>query len=301
MTITSNNEEYSISKIVNIPALTASFNVIGGGCNASCDIVLENTSTNVPDNYTYHWNYGIDNTYTNNNSNNHNSPEYLEPGVYTINLQIKNTENEMIAQTYRSVTISGGSINLYEDLLFYYPFTNSLDNIVGSNSGVSSPDTMFYFDRDGNALSTYKFDGERYINSNSNLPTTEEITISFWIKQQNNNYTGTGIIISNDELLVKYNNNNLIVNNTNFSISSTNSWINFVLTFDSNGTIKVFENGILKDNTANNFSQFTDENNFVIFGKEYNSDENKFEGLIDDIRIYGRVINQLEINSLYNE
>lgn len=302
MTINTNGEEYSVSKIVNIPALTANFNVIGDGCNASCAITLENTSINVPVGYTYHWNYGVTDEYLANNNTFHTTPDYINAGVYTINLQIKNGDI-VVAETYRSVTINGGTVNLYQDLLAYYPFTNSLDNVVGTNSGETKPDTVYYFDRKGSPLSSSKFNGNRFINSNSSLPTTDNLSISFWIKQEDNDFSGKGTIIFDNQLHISYENYKLKVdaNGTinEFTLNSSSSWVHFVINFYEGEKVEVFENSVLKTNEGSWSNSFTGSDNLYFGGK--NSSSDKFEGFIDDIRIYTRRINQLEVKALYNE
>ncbi len=301
--------------MINIPTLTASFRISGGNCNAPCSVTLTNATKNIPSNYTSYWNYGINSTFQSNNNTSHEYT-YTDAGVYDITLQIRKPNNEVVAETYRTVTIKGQSVNLYKDLLFYYSFSNTIDNIVGNNKSIAEPDTVYYFDRHGKVNSAFKF-GEtgdpiqeyRYIDTKEYWPDSDNLSVSFWIKPKNLGYSDAGHILSNNKLYIGYESNKLrlVLNNNSstpilFDINSTNSWTHFVVTFNKEtGKITASENGVsigTKEWTPQSFHG----GETLYIGQTHGLAKNKaFRGLIDDIHIYNRVINKQEVKSLYEE
>jgi hypothetical protein len=77
------------------------------------------------------------------------------------------------------------------------------------------------------------------------------------------------------------------------------SWHHIVATFNVNTLeAKIYIDGVL-DNTKTLSGGTTFTGNYLI-GNEYSNYSNNFNGLIDDLRVYTRVLNDSEITSLYN-
>ncbi len=88
------------------------------------------------------------------------------------------------------------------------------------------------------------------------------------------------------------------VNATCFSNTTTkNVWKHFVPTIDSN-IMKFYENVILLDSESTNFS-LNYGTSPLCFGSTQQNYDGYFNGVIDDIGIWNRILTQDEINKLY--
>lgn len=205
--------------------------------------------------------------------------------------------------------------NLQSGVIAFYPFSNgSLNDVSGNNYNLTnSTSASSGMDRGGNPNCAYNFnqtngDFIEYSNPTflDNLPSSN-LSISFWYKSNNQSQ---GVFISRDE------NNNCPNTTGQWSIQHTNNvisfgangaitfsygvetstWEHIVITSNSAG-IKFYKNGILastsNDFTYCSFANPTLNQGNLFIGKSY-------DGLIDDIIIYDRILTSTEINELYN-
>jgi PKD repeat protein len=308
LVITINGTEFTAQKSITVPSITASFNIIGGDCQAPCTVTLQNNSTNVPAGYTYHWDYGTGTGEVPNNNPSHIAPEYANAGVYTINLIIKNGGNEVI-RTQKSVTINSASsqpINLYQSLNAHYTFNNTLRNIVGSNTAdkTTGGNIDYSYDRKGSNNRAFEFDGNTILDTEIPLPNTSNVSISFWMKPSNN-YAGSKVIFDNNQQSITHNGTTLLVKDgtfsSNYNINTGFAWSHFVVIFkDVNGSkiVEVYQNGVLAG--SGTWTGIIGSNDLMIGGK-IDGLVSEFEGWLDDVRIYGRALNQSEVTALYQE
>ena len=212
-------------------------------------------------------------------------------------------------------------------LVAYYPFNGNANDISGNgNNGTVSGATLTT-DRFGNANKAYSFDG---VNNNIIVPnssslniSSNEISISMWIKWQNSdadyNYRGLSKggqdVGSGYELIVRGEsywggdfgaiefdiptNNTLGVQNTN---SFRNQWVHLLSVFN-NGVRKIYVNGILSAiDTTSNTSILPNTNDLYLGPRNpINNYAGQLNGCLDDIRIYNSALNNQEIQALYNE
>ncbi|MFZ4399452.1 MAG: FISUMP domain-containing protein [Bacteroidales bacterium] len=208
-------------------------------------------------------------------------------------------------------------------LVAFYPFnSNSIDESGHGNNGAISG-AILTADRFGNANNAYSFNGlNNYISiSPTNpiqLPTGNSIrTFSVWFKIINGSNggnlfyygddavsgAGTAFSIGIDTTRVHaddFFNSGILL--TNFS---KNQWYNLTCVYLGNDSIKIYKNsvyigamkmsgGILKTWTTGHISIGTRFDT-------YNGIQNPYKGIIDDVRIYNRILSQSEINSVYYE
>lgn len=219
-------------------------------------------------------------------------------------------------------------------LVGYYPFnnnTNDESNLLahGINYGASLTN-----DRFGQANSAYQFNGiDQYIevpdNDQFSISNTGRLSVSVWMRsdvldfpQDENNYIhwmGKGVSNQQEWHLRMYNLDDIERPNRTscyvFNLAgglgsgsyvqesvAVGEWIHIVAVYDfPNNTIKLYKNGILKDTDF-----FTDYNVIpengtapLRFGtRDFNS---YYQGAIDDVRFYNRVLTDLEITELYSE
>jgi len=184
-------------------------------------------------------------------------------------------------------------------------------------------------DRFGNANSAYSFvnngfgvlGNQIYIPYNSSF-NTNNLSVSIWINPISYS-SGLSTLISRFE--GGYSNPNsqcwqfLLTPNIAFadllsasssnvqasdSVSShstipLNSWTNLVFTFNGN-SLSFYENGVLTSTTSQNFAINTNSISGISIGqsRQANGNWNNYNGKLDDIYIYNRVLTQSEITYL---
>lgn len=200
-------------------------------------------------------------------------------------------------------------IDFENGMLAYYPFNGTADDMSSrGNDGVVSGATLVA-DRFGNAKGAYSFDGRT---QSIRIPFKElldfgnqaEFTISLWIKPRDQN-TGC-ILFKNFDYGIKWgglvkpatiysgtNNGFLTVQFPNWKY---NSWYNLVLIQKKDGLL-FYINGA-KDFESPVSHQTANSGEDIFIGK-HPYYWGGFEGDIDDICIFNRPLNQVEIEALY--
>ena len=195
-------------------------------------------------------------------------------------------------------------------LVAWYPFNgNANDASVLGNNGTINGATLTS-DRNSSANSAYYFDG-----TNDNIiaapisAITNSVSISLWIKNDNNSGQWNGIITnqpnSNGGFLLQEHSSNkydwTVAKGSGYhdlwSVSSiTNQWDHFVCIIYNN-QMKIYINGSL-DNSSNIGSSILSSSGNLCFGSRYSNEW--FKGKLDDIGIWNRALTQQEITGLYN-
>lgn len=201
-------------------------------------------------------------------------------------------------------------------LIGHYPFSeNANDMSTNGNNGIVYGAALTT-DRFGNPNSAYSFNGiSDYISAH--IDSLGTFSLSVWIYNTSVNPSNLNAIISklnstpykgfelrvepdSTIMLVAGVGNNWVQPNTTFHLSN-NVWYNVVATNDNSG-IKLYINSNLIASYP--FSNFTDNPTTNIkFGVRDSSVANGgfYSGKLDDIRIYDRVLDSVEVLSLYNE
>lgn len=201
-----------------------------------------------------------------------------------------------------------GQVNLNDGLVAYYPFNgNANDESGNGHNGIVNGATLVP-DRFGITNSAYSFNGydNRIILDNTrNIDGNSGISLVAWVVTNNPggssivskhlNYTSSGFNLagtSNQAHFWPY---------TSSPVSSGSSyndgnWHLYIGTFD--GSIaKIYVDGILKN--LETISALETNLELIKIGSD--SEMSFFNGLIDDVRIYNRVINVDEISAIYNK
>lgn len=218
---------------------------------------------------------------------------------------------------------------LKDGLIAYYPFNgNANDESGNAHNGIING-AVLASDRNGVTSSAFSFDG---INDYISLPPSDfkidEFSYSFWIKVANFpsiNEGGWGLISvgaadnginqissihSNGGIAGgSYNlGNNPVLSLTKTNPISKNQWIHIAFIRDLI-SLKIYINGVLTENAeSGNYNPLTNTQSAdygtvafrAVIGGRSNLDTNAyFEGLIDDVRIYNRVLTAEEIQKLH--
>lgn len=201
-----------------------------------------------------------------------------------------------------------GQVNLNDGLVAYYPFNGNANDESGNGHNGTVNGATLVSDRFGIANSAYSFNGfdNRIILDNTrSIDGNSGISLVAWVVTNNPggssivskhlNYTSSGFNLagtSNQAHFWPY---------TSPPVSSGTSyddgkWHLYIGTFD--GSIaKIYVDGILKNSET--ISSLETNLEFIKIGSD--SEMSFFNGFIDDVRIYNRVINVDEINAIYNK
>lgn len=207
-------------------------------------------------------------------------------------------------------------------LVGWYPFNNNANDLTSNANNGNVSGAILTNDRFGNPNAAYDFDGiDDFISvSNAVGLNNNNYTISIWLKCEglpgigdsdvffdlgsgswpnygaifaiNNNYqntTGWRVTCGNSSGGSVGFQNNVLPN--------SNQWYNFIIT--RSDSVKLFVNGMLiqKMTTANNFQYYSNPVSISI-GKRIGMDH-YFDGIIDDIGIWNRVLSPSEILTIY--
>ncbi|OYU82892.1 MAG: hypothetical protein CFE24_13755, partial [Flavobacterium sp. BFFFF2] len=205
--------------------------------------------------------------------------------------------------------------NLQTSLIAYWPFNGSANDLSGNGNNGTVYGATLTTDRFGNLNSAYSFDGlSNYIQAQSINFSFH--TISCWVYLESlgttssgsdsaivstlmgPNYTGYELNIgSGGYIRYKLGQNTSWSNNIGTLLFPSNQWVNVTVTCNGNDS-KIFINGVL---VLTVFVQnFTTNNYPLIIGARGNySNGCWFNGKIDDIGIWNRVLTQQEISQLY--
>lgn len=205
-------------------------------------------------------------------------------------------------------------------LVAYYPFNGNANDMSGYGNNGSVNGATPSVDRFGNENSAYKLDGinDYILVSNKSQLNFNKGTISFWLKTSSNalmqplkkiNYNDAsgeqfGFTINNSKnhFDVKQNSNCvagqgwLLANST--SPINNNQWHHIVGIIDSN-VIKFYADGVVISQSA--LSQVGSDvcTGDINIGRNWSTYPEWFDGLIDDIAIWNRVLTEDEIKGLY--
>jgi hypothetical protein len=218
--------------------------------------------------------------------------------------------------------------NLQDGLVGYWPFCgNANDESGNGNNGTVNGATLAE-DRFGNAGSAYGFDGvDDYVEvlENSVLKPTEQISLSAWIKIDQDLSENFARIINKElDSYPSYGSYQLITGNfglgqggdLGFTIRTSNGyswsgltgnsfineWVHVIGVYDG-VSLKCYHNGQEVAN-VNQTGSIQYSNSNIDFGRSTNTNgvsglTTFFKGLIDDITIYNRALSPEEVTQLY--
>lgn len=219
-----------------------------------------------------------------------------------------------------------------DGLVASYPFNGNANDESGNGLNGTVVDAIPSVDRFGNPNSAYSFDGnsgtERYIYSNIGQNNT--ITFCVWFKAPNpttyypmifNYGTSNNVLIQllgnnpsyiNGGHIGKVSAGSVINDGPGWAVSlfsdkryDDNNWHFMVVSFVPNDKLYLYIDNQLVNTAAYTANYPTDD--LLYIGRQINDNSggtlhgSHFNGSIDDIRIYNRALDSVEINSLYQE
>jgi hypothetical protein len=210
--------------------------------------------------------------------------------------------------------------SLEDGLIAYYPFNGNANDESGNGHDGTVYGATLTSDRYGNDDSAYSFDGvDDYIDLPSMTP-TNDFSVSFWVKLDMNssekgdetefygmykdNYGAYMVQQRQDGDLIffgSYSNGWYFINSSN-GVNLKNSWHLITCTRNStNGMGRIYIDGILVKEEAlpSPSGDHAGSSNEHHIGKSYN-DAYFVDGIIDEVRIYDRVLSSEEVQSMYS-
>jgi hypothetical protein len=206
-------------------------------------------------------------------------------------------------QIYLGGSGQPGSISLGKGLVGRWKFHgNARDVTPYSHNGTVHGATLTD-DRLGRSNKAYKFGSDKYIS----VPATstlspESITVSAWIKPTSSNQAGNIVsegansyryrIAGNGKLELLVHNGPVLYSSTTLPL---NQWSQVMFTGDSSG-MKLYVNGVESASTSTRYYAYGAQSLYI---GSYNGSGEFFQGAIDDVRIYNRVLSPAEAQALY--
>jgi hypothetical protein len=222
------------------------------------------------------------------------------------------------AKTYITYTFSFNQDNL----IAYYKFNGNYNDSNPSTTkydltATGAPD---FISTDTNFIqdsSVYLNASGEFLATSANFPNTFGTSYSFWFKRNNNSTHDMLFAIGTDFFLVAHTVNKLYFSNTlggneTYGQPSitwvNNTWYHCVFIFLTDGTWKIFINGVeLPFTTLGGNYPFTAGNGKMPTGKLYIGGKNvgywtaeNLDGYIDEFYVFNKVLSSLEIINLYN-
>jgi gliding motility-associated-like protein len=216
--------------------------------------------------------------------------------------------------------VSNAQINLTQGLVSHHPFNGNANDIGPNAINGNVVNATLTTDRNGSANSAYYFDGSSYIDlpfhNSYNFAPQGSFSISVWVLPVQNitwpaqaivvkapphadftlstwNY---GVYLFNYKAMSGYAYNHILNSTTTFVQNLC--WYNIISTYN-NGIWNLYVNGQLESsNTTQSNLILQDGFSRIFFGKKGESFGDWFNGKMDDVRIYNRVLTLDEIDSL---
>jgi hypothetical protein len=211
-----------------------------------------------------------------------------------------------------------------DSLVGWWPFTGNAKNIFTNNSStIKGLGVSLARDRNNQDTSAFSFNGNGFIEANNLKLSSEERTISFWVKL--NNTTSRHMLISygiccNKATLIGFN----ICGSGSFYLTggvanhsakmdgiNPLNWNHWVIILTKNNT-KFYINGNYVYSTSENVYENTSNTslNKLIFGSGVDGAGNApytddctdlTNGFLDDIAVWNRALDLNEVNNIYKE
>jgi serine protease inhibitor len=219
--------------------------------------------------------------------------------------------------------------NLQTGLVGYWPFCGNANDVSGNaNNGILLAGTSLTNDRFGNTNTAYRIDGvntsARGIRLPININSGNDYSISLWYKIENINKSNQTIFNSSTHNFINlsynhpYSPNNIngfVSNNTsvpcgwiigcpgntnNFQLTDYSNWHNVTL-IKTSSNVQYYSDGILARNQVISFplSNTTFELYLGTINLNGGFGYETFQGIMDDVAIYDRVLSPSEIAQLY--
>ncbi|MBT5380904.1 MAG: DUF5011 domain-containing protein [Opitutae bacterium] len=217
-----------------------------------------------------------------------------------------------------AIVVCLGSTVRKDDLVLYFPFNETegamaFDASANSFEGTVSGDPLWEAGKFGNALHLDGVNDQVIVNHDVKFDLAA-YTVSVWIKPEKNNENWTGVIGRQGRCynfwLNRSNQNDWGIHHRFWDQASSNSgapdsptfimgeW--HLVTLTNDATIaRTYVNGTLRTEGPVNGPLENSTGNLFIGSKPDGGNSNYFQGMIDDLRLYGVALNESEVAKVY--
>lgn len=201
-----------------------------------------------------------------------------------------------------------GTISIPDGLIAFYPFDETAIDVINGNDGILN-NVQPVNDTPNLSGHAMYFDGNGYISfTNFSLASLSEFSLNMWIKS----HAGSNEYIlsqgSGTDDVIKIKNNQVIIGSYKFNQNISDllldgEWNMFTLVMEEinasiGSNMYLYVNGgFIEQKTFSDFSVSSNSNLYI--GSDYTK-HNLFDGNMDNIRIYNRILNQYDIEQIYN-
>ncbi|MDP4267641.1 MAG: LamG-like jellyroll fold domain-containing protein [Bacteroidota bacterium] len=228
--------------------------------------------------------------------------------------------NNILTQGFQQGEIC--NVDLTNGLVAYYPFNGNAKDMSGNNNNATVYGASLTTDRFGNQNSAYSFNGtDNYLKilQSPSLTNLTNATFSYWVKYtlpdgkvastisngpDGNSYNEDGFFTWALNKSIMHNlgrQGNFQSASIGYNATKSTNYQNFVfvtVVIDAD-YIKTYRNGILEQTTPRNSKSISRPHLDWFIGQS-GANTYYLNGVMDDIRIYNRAINECEISALYN-
>ncbi|MDH5610089.1 MAG: PKD domain-containing protein, partial [Cyclobacteriaceae bacterium] len=283
----------------------ASFSISDTIFNQGTQVIFTDNSKGWPNEYFWEFEGGTPATSTEKNP----STVFAQAGTFNVTLTVIGFSNSSsVTQKVLSMPTEG--------IAAYYPFNgNANDESGNGHHGTTSGAILSTTDRFDQPNSAYEFDGiDDFINTSTTFDFPNR-TLSLWINTYD--ITGSGstakVAITQDDdalnngiLRVDFQNNQMtlwaggIAGKYVTTSITPNTWTHLVLIREG-ATTKYYVDNVLEYSSVSdgNGSTLNPVPDFIIGSGRMTQDQ-FFNGKIDDIRVFNRALNEQEIHALYS-
>ena len=207
------------------------------------------------------------------------------------------------------------------DFTGHYLYTSNITTESNSEHSVSSNEITYTKNRKGKTDSASVFNGKNSYISFSNFNPNNIKTINFWVKPKSLSYVNTTVffVLKNagkDDGVACYSEKNkfvfdIISNDTRITVKSKidiaqNKYSMITCVINEKGMLNIYVNGEFSGKSFISMSTITQNPPLVpktalIFGANKDLDNCFFEGTIEDVKLFSRALDKLEISELFSK
>lgn len=233
------------------------------------------------------------------------------PGItVTTNDQFFNAVNGALLGCQQGGCTNPGVI--VDNLLLYMPFSNGMIKDLKGSAVNATDGIAFTSDRDGNQNCSLAFNGSDYVQipvtNNNNIGLNDAFSVSLWFRMNNTNSNNLETLFAKGEGGAGFEISVFSLNAPQFKAGSVQlvdtdwksdaalpvditKWHHLVVTVDVNNIISLYRDGQLRATTLTPQGIGTEMMDYYI--------GNNFQGFLDDLRVYKRVLLPQEVQTLY--
>lgn len=218
----------------------------------------------------------------------------------------------LILMTFMSLSVVSADLN--QDITTYWSLNNTMTDATGNGNTLTNNGASYT--PSGKNAGAFDFDGNNdYISTSLNFPRGDDWTLSFWLDPQDytarydyfseltTNTGRDGLLIGQFDgqlRVVNYIGNSAADYFQESGATLQNDWQLITLVFDdSNNQLSYYYNGQFQLNST--FDQLgTFDRNIIIGTDNINFFNTAYDGKIDEISLWEKALNPLQINDLYN-